>query len=259
MAADAHPGSDIQPGSLRLLKVFRAGELHGVKDVRVRYTGPAAGAFRPDPARVQALAEVHLVASIEEFALLLLRELAHPAGVTVEVSEDLWSRVVVPGPRGLVEAPRAFMRAGAFGWVAHAGRGSEGDVLRSGIEHLPLSHTGGGWPGVPGAPLLAELDARWEHGIVSPGFEERNDAVLQSLLEVHGRAVDAPPRGLLQEMAEAALRGHDFISSIELALRRPGSAGSARAKGATGEVYPIDDSVTLTERVTLSRDSAPPA
>ncbi len=228
-----------------LLKVFRDGGLHTVKEIQVSAlaTGDFDCAFLDGDNRttvptdtikntIYALAREHLTSSgIEDFGLTLARHYLdkYPsfAGITIELQEKPWARLEIGG----ASHPHAFQRTGDGLSTAliRATRTAPFEVT-SGIQELEiLKSTGSGFVGFPKCEfttlpevtdriMATRLSATWRFASPPPSFEAASAAVRAAFLEVFATRYSRAVQETLFQMATLALEKVPEIDTVSLRL-----------------------------------------
>jgi urate oxidase len=228
---------------VRVLKVFRRGARHDLKEVEVAVTllGNFSTAYtRGDNSRVVptdtmkntvlALAQDFLGAEIEGFGLALgrhfLRSYPQVREARLRLRERSWERLA-PGGRPHSHSFREHGRAVPFTEVVCTRRGS---VVTSGIEELLiLKSTGSGFEGYPKDEfttlaetrdriLATNLTAAWQFRRAPASYAAANARVLDAMLGVFARNYSPSVQATLYQMAEAALRAVPAVGQVRLSM-----------------------------------------
>jgi urate oxidase len=228
---------------VRLLKVFRAGERHTVKEleVSVRLQGDFESSYTSgDNSRVvltdtmkntvNVLAQDALGAETEHFAILLARHfLSHYSQVrraTIHIAERCWDRLAVDGVPHL----HSFTQARQARPTVRVAASADGVVVRSGIEDwLILKSAGSSFQGYPKDEwttlpetadriLATSLDAVWTWTGEPPDYQAANGAILEAMISPFALNHSPSVQTTLFQMGEAALRGCAEIGQIHLAM-----------------------------------------
>lgn len=231
-----------------LLKVFREGDIHTVKEIEVSAlaTGDFACAFLEGDNRttvptdtikntIYALAREHLTTSgIEDFGLRLARHYLdkYPSfhGVTIELQEKPWGRLDVSG----AAHPHAFQRSGDGISTAliRADRAGPPEIT-SGLKDFEiLKSTGSGFVGFPKCEyttlpevtdriMATRLCGTWTYAKgLAPGFDfnAANATVRAAFLEIFATRYSRAVQETLFQMATLALESVPELDSVSLRL-----------------------------------------
>lgn len=228
---------------VRLLKVFRRGDQHDIKelDVSVQLEGGFAAAYTDGDNRlvvptdtmkntIQVLAHEHLRAQLEPFGVTLAEHfLAKYPQVTraraVIVAVD-WRRLEV---NGRPHAHSFQSGEGARGFTRVDG--SRDNVrVESGIENLAiLKSAGSGFADFPRDEfttlaetndriLATRLTAAWVFERAPADYARANDLILAAMLKIFATNYSPSVQATLYQMAEGALGAVPEISRITLAM-----------------------------------------
>ncbi len=228
---------------VRVLKVFRHGERHEVKqaDVSVTLEGDFEASYtRGDNSLVvptdtlknivYALAKEKLADEIESFGLalgqLLLDRYPQVAQATVRVAEQRWDRITVDGQ------PHAHSFAGGGGArpFAVAVCARDGASVESGVEDLLLlKSAGSGFAGYAKDEmttlsetrdriLATNLSAAWHFASLPSSCAEPNRAALEAMLKVFATRYSPSVQATLFEMAQAALEAVPELDWVRLVM-----------------------------------------
>lgn len=222
---------------VRLVKVVRGPDEHGLRDLRVDIAlegdftpayrdGDNADLLATDTMRnaAYALAQEHLTGPAEAFALVLARHhLA--AGPTVEtarvrIAERPWARLT----------PHAFQRAAGGTRIAQVTASASGETVSAGIEDLVvLRTTGSGWAGfqrdalttlpeTDDRVLATEVTATWDYAPGKHDYDGLWTGVQAALLAAFADHYSPSVQFSLRHMGEAVLAAHPDVERISLVL-----------------------------------------
>ena len=228
---------------VRVLKVFRHGERHEVKelDVSVTLEGDFDASYtRADNSlvvptdtlknTVYALAMEKLGDEIEGFCLalgqLLLDRYPQVTQATVRLAEQRWERMTVDGQ------PHAHSFAGGGGArpFAVAVCARDGASVESGVEDLPLLKSAGSGfagyvkdelttlPETRDRILATTLTAGWHFARTPASYAQPNRAALEAMLKVFATRYSPSVQATLFEMARAALEAVPELDRVRLAM-----------------------------------------
>lgn len=228
---------------VRVLKVFRHGEHHEVKeaDVRVTLEGDFEAAYtRGDNSVVvptdtlknivYALAREKLGDELEAFGLalgqLLLDRYPRITQTTVRLAEQRWERLMVDGQ------PHTHSFAGGGGArpfaVVTCSRGETS--VESGVEDLLLLKSAGSGfagfvkdemttlPETRDRILATNLSAEWHFARTPASYAQPNRAALEAMLKVFATRYSPSVQATLFEMAQAALEAVPELDRVRLAM-----------------------------------------
>ena len=223
---------------MRVLKILRAGDTHAIKELSVAvslegdfetsYTaGDNSLVVATDTMKntVNALAQQHLGAENERFALLLARHFTakYPQvrTATVEASERVWARM---------DHPHAFAQAQQARPFARVTAGADGVKIESGLaDLLVLKSTDSGFEGFPRCEyttlpetrdriFATSLTATWTYAAEPPDFVLSNAAIVAAMLRPFAENYSPSVQTTLYQMGAAALAACAEISRIHLAM-----------------------------------------
>ena len=228
---------------VRVLKVFRHGDRHEVKEAEVSVT--LEGEFEASYTRgdnsqvvptdtlkntVYVLAKEKLGDEIETFGLalgkLLLDRYPQVSQATVRLAEQPWERMTVDGK----PHPHSFAgdgRARPFA-VAVCSRG--GASVESGVENLLLLKSAGSGfagyvkdemttlPETRDRILATNLSADWHFMRVPASYAQPNRAALDAMLKVFATRYSPSVQATLFEMAQAALEAVPELDRVRLVM-----------------------------------------
>lgn len=228
---------------VRVLKVFRNGPRHAVKEleVQVMLQGGFDASFTKADNRlvvatdsmkntVNVLAKKNLGAETEEFGLLLgghfLKTYRHVSQVEVSLTEHCWARI----PVGRKPHPHSFSEEGTARPFAKITSSRRGHLVESGIQDLfLLKTTSSGFedflrdefttlPETNDRVLATKLRAVWTY-LRKPGsYARTNKKILEAMLAVFAKNYSPSVQATLFQMGEAALKAAPSISRVHLAM-----------------------------------------
>jgi len=228
---------------VRLLKVFRHGEHHELKeaDVSVALEGDFESSFtQGDNSRVvptdtlkntvYALAKEKLGDELETFGLalgqLLLDRYPQITRATVRLAEQRWERMMVDGQ----PHAHSFIGGGRGRPFAVATCSRDGASVEAGVENLLiLKSAGSGFEGyvkekmttLPETRdriLATILTAEWHFASVPPNYAQPNRAALEAMLNIFATRYSPSVQATLFEMAQAALKAVPELDRVRLAM-----------------------------------------
>jgi urate oxidase len=228
---------------VRVLKIFRAGERHTVKelDVSVRLSGDFESSYTAgDNSRViltdtmkntvNVLAQDVLGPETERFGVALARHFLdrYPQvrRVSVKIWERRWERLSVAG----VPHSHSFRQAQQARATVHVTAAAGNLVVCSGIEDLLiLKSTGSSFKDYPKDEFttLPETDDRifatalaatWTWSGEPPDYPAANDAILAAMLAPFALEHSPSVQTSLFQMGEAALQACAEVAQIHLAM-----------------------------------------
>jgi len=228
---------------VRVLKVFRAGKIHSVKEltVQVMLQGDFDASFTQADNRlvvatdsmkntVNVLAKQKLGAETEPFGLALgghfLKTYRHVRRVEVNLTEHCWSKILAGGQ----PHAHSFLEKNAARPVARIVCTRDGNEIESGIEELLiLKTTASGFknfwrdefatlPETDDRIFATKLRAIWTYRQSPKRFSATNEKILHSLLAVFAKNHSPSVQATLFQMGEAALKLAPEISKIHLAM-----------------------------------------
>ena len=230
-----------------LLKVFREGDIHTVKEIEVSAlaSGDFDCAFLEGDNRttvptdtikntIYALARDHLTTDgIETFGLRLARHFLakYPSfhGITIELQEKPWGRLDVNG----TPHPHAFQRTGdGIGTALIRATRAGPPAVTSGLKDFEiLKSTGSGFIGFPKCEfttlpevtdriMATRLCATWHYASVSDGydFNDANAAVRASFLDKFANPYSRAVQETLFQMATLALEKVPELDTVTMRL-----------------------------------------
>ena len=228
---------------VRVLKVFRAGARHSIKelDVQLMLQGDFDVSFTRADNRlvvatdsmkntINALAKQKLGADAESFGLVLgehfLKTYKHVSRVEVCLAEHCWERIKV---RGRPHA-HSFNEGGAARPFAKIVCTHKGSVIGSGIKDLfILKTTASGFKNFlrDGFATLADTDDRilatkleavWTYRRRPGSFSRTNRKILDAMLAVFAKNFSPSVQATLFQMGEAALKTAPEISKVHIVM-----------------------------------------
>ena len=228
---------------IRVLKVFRAGKIHSLKelDVAVGLHGDFDASYTQADNRlvvatdsmkntVNIFAKKFLGAENEEFGLVLgqhfLKTYPQVSRVEITLSEHCWGRISVGGK----PHPHSFAEKGAARPTAKIVCTREDDSVEAGIEDLlVLKSTGSGLenflrdefttlPETSDRIFAAKLKAGWTYTKKPKSYSATNEKILNAMLAVFAKNFSPSVQVTLFEMGEAALKAAPEISKIHIAM-----------------------------------------
>ena len=228
---------------VRVLKVFRAGKIHSLKEleVQVMLQGDFDASFtRADNRLVVATDSIKNTVNVfakeklgrenELFGIALgehfLNTYPQVKRVEVSLSEHAWSRISVGGK------PHAhgFQAKGGGRPLAKIVSTAEGTGIESGIEDLLILKTTASafknflrdklttLPETDDRIFATKLKAGWTYKTRPGGYAKANKKVLDALLKVFAKNFSPSVQATLFQMGQAALRAVPEISKISIAL-----------------------------------------
>ena len=228
---------------VRVLKVFRAGKIHSLKelDVAVGLHGDFDASYTKSDNRlvvatdsikntVNVFAQKKLGPENEEFGLALgqhfLKTYPQVSRVEITLSEHCWNRISVGGK----SHAHSFAEKGAAKPTAKIVCTRQEDFVEAGIEDLlVLKTTGSGFenflrdefttlPETSDRIFATKLKAAWTYKKKPKSYSATNEKILNALLAVFAKNFSPSVQVTLFEMGEAALKVAPEISKIYLAM-----------------------------------------
>lgn len=228
---------------VRVLKVFRAGKIHSLKelDVQVMLQGDFDASYTKSDNRlvvatdsikntVNVFAKQKLGAETETFGVALgehfLKTYKHVSRVEVSLTEHCWNRISVGGK----PHAHSFLEKSAakpFAKIVCTGKGS---VVESGIEELfILKSTGSGFedflrnefttlPETSDRICATKLKATWTYTKKPKSYAKSNGKILDTMLAVFAKNFSPSVQVTLFQMGEAALKAAPEISKVHIAM-----------------------------------------
>ncbi len=229
---------------VRLVHIDRSTPVHQIKDVNVtsqligdfaatHYTGDNSAVIATDTQKntVYALARLHGVGPIEEFALRMARHFVdkYPqvSGSRQEVEEYSWNRITTSaaGPHD-----HAFSRGSAEVRTTVVSKHGADEVVISGLRELTvLKSTGSefhGFPQVEYTSLVETTDrilatavrARWRYLGVGHDWDKTFAGVRQVMLDRFAATHSLSLQQTLYAMGEGVLGAHSEIAEIRFSM-----------------------------------------
>jgi urate oxidase len=228
---------------VRVLKVFRAGGRHSVKEleVQVRLEGDFDASFTKADNRlvvatdsmkniINVLAKQKLGEETEEFGLTLaghfLKKYRQVSRVEIALAEHCWSRLAVGGE----PHAHSFSEGNAARPIAKIVATRQGSVVESGIEELLIMKTTASgfekfWrdefttlPEVGDRIFATKLRATWTYARKPRSYAKTNGKILAAMLAVFGKKFSPSVQRTLFQMGEAALKAGPQVSQIHIAM-----------------------------------------
>ena len=228
---------------VRLLKLFRHGQRHDIKEVEVsiELEGDFAAAYVHGDNRlvvptdtmkntVQALAHEHLAAQLEPFTATVARHflLRYPqvTQAKVEVAAVDWRPLQVDGR----PHEHSFLAGAGARCFARVAALREKMRIESGIENVRiLKSTGSGFAGFPRDEfttlaetqdriLATRLTSTWLFERAPADYTAANDSILAAMLKVFATQYSPSVQATLYQMADAALDAVPEIAEVTLAM-----------------------------------------
>jgi urate oxidase len=228
---------------VRVLKVFRNGPRHSVKelDMRVMLQGDFDASFTKADNRLVAatdsmkniingLAKQKLGADTESFGLVLgehfLKSYKHVSRVEVSLTEHCWGRINVKGK----PHAHSFSEKGAARPFAKVVCTRKESVVESGIEELfILKSAASGFenflrdefttlPETNDRILATKLEATWTYRRKPGSYSRTNKKILDAMLAVFANNFSPSVQVTLFQMGEAALKAAPEISKVHIAM-----------------------------------------
>jgi urate oxidase len=228
---------------VRVLKVFRAGKIHSLKEleVRVMLQGDFGASFRKADNRlvvatdsmkntVNVLAKKKLGTENEEFGTALaehfLKTYPQVSRVEIVLSEHCWNRISFGGK----PHAHSFAEKGAARPFAKIVSTRQKTEIESGIENLLiLKTTASGFenfvrdefttlPETGDRIFATKLKAAWVYAKPPKSFSTTNKKILDAILKVFANNFSPSVQATLFEMGGAALKTANEISKISIAM-----------------------------------------
>jgi urate oxidase len=228
---------------VRILKVFRAGKKHSVKelDVQVMLQGDFDAVYTKGDNRlvvatdsmkntVNVLAKQNLGLETETFGELLgkhfLKTYRQVSGVEVRLTEHCWDRITVHGK----PHAHSFTEKNAARPYAQIVATRKETMVESGIEDLLIMKTtASGFenflrdefttlPETGDRIFATKLKAAWEYRRKPKNYSATNAKVLDAMLAVFAKNHSVSVQATLFQMGEAALKTAPEISKISLTM-----------------------------------------
>ncbi len=228
---------------VRVLKVFRAGKRHSVKELEVQVMlqgGFAASFTRADNRLVVAtdsmkntvnvLAKLKLGSETENFGVTLgehfLETYRHVSRVDINLTEHCWSRI----PAGGKPQAHSFAEKSAARPFANIIATRKKTVVESGIEDLLIMKTtASGFenflrdafttlPETGDRIFATKLKAVWIYSRKPKSYSATNAKILEAMLMVFAKNYSPSVQATLFQMGGAALKAAREISRIHIAM-----------------------------------------
>lgn len=228
---------------VRLLKVFRAGKTHTIKELEVTtllqgdfessYTaGDNSKVVPTDTIKnaIHVLAKKHLADQIEEFAQIVGRHFLDRYEQTsiaeVAIAERQWQRLQIDEK----PHPHSFQRAAETESVTRVVSSPKSVVVQSGVRALTiLKSTESGFEGYPKCDLTTlpetadrilatSFSGTWTYRERPPSYTATNRTILDAMLKVFATRYSPSAQTTLFQMGEAALAACGSISQLDLAM-----------------------------------------
>jgi len=228
---------------VRVLKVFRNGSRHAVKEleVQVMLQGDFDASFTKADNRlvvatdsmkntVNVLAKQKLAAETEEFGLALgehfLKTYQHVSRVEITLTEHCWERIPVGGK----PHPHSFSEQGAARPFVKITCTRKGRLVESGIKDLLiLKTTASGFenflrdefttlPETNDRILATKMEAVWTYRRKPGSYPRTNKKILDAMLTMFAKNYSPSVQVTLFQMGEAALKTAPEISRVHIAL-----------------------------------------
>jgi urate oxidase len=228
---------------VRVLKVFRAGKIHSLKelDVQVMLQGNFDASYTKSDNRlvvatdsikntVHVLAKQKLGAETETFGVVLgehfLKTYRHVRRVEVGLTEHCWNRIFVGGK----PFAHSFLEKSAAKPFAQIVCTQKASVVASGIEELfLLKSTASAFenflrdefttlPETSDRICATKLKATWTFSKTPKSYAATNERILNAMLAVFAKNFSPSVQVTLFQMGEAALKATPQISKIHIAM-----------------------------------------
>jgi urate oxidase len=228
---------------VRVLKVFRAGKIHSIKelDVQVMLQGDFGASYTEADNRlvvatdsvkntINILAKQKLGFEMEAFGILLgehfLKTYRHVSQVEVSLIEHCWDRISVGGK----PHAHSFLEKSAAKPFAKLICTRKASIVESGIEELfVLKSTGSGFenflhdhfttlPETDDRICATKIKATWTFAKAPKSYAMTNERILNTLLAVFAENYSPSVQVTLFQMGEAALKAVKEISKIHIEM-----------------------------------------
>jgi urate oxidase len=228
---------------VRVLKVFRAGARHSIKelDVQLMLQGNFDASFTKADNRlvvatdsmkntINVFAKQKLGANVETFGLVLgehfLKTYKHVSRVEVSLTEHCWGRINVKGK----PHAHSFRETGASRPFAKIVCTRKASTVESGIKELfILKSTAAGFekflrdefttlPEADDRILATKLEAVWTYRRKPANYSRTNQKILDAMLAVFAKNFSPSVQVTLFQMGEAALKTAPEISKVHIAM-----------------------------------------
>ncbi len=228
---------------VRVLKVFRAGKIHSIKelDVQVMLQGDFGASYTKADNRlvvatdsvkntINILAKQKLGTEMEAFGIFLgghfLKTYRHVSRVEVGLTEHCWERISVGGK----PHTHSFLERSAARPFAKIVCTRKASIVESGIEELfVLKSTGSGFenflrdhfttlPETDDRICATKIKATWTFAKAPKSYATTNERIVNALLAVFAENYSPSVQVTLFQMGEAALKAAKEISKIQIAM-----------------------------------------
>jgi urate oxidase len=228
---------------VRVLKVFRAGKIHSIKelDVQVMLQGDFDASYTKSDNRlvvatdsikntVNVFAKQKLGAETESFSIVLgehfLKTYKHVSRAEISLTEHCWNRISVGGK----PHAHSFLEKGAARPFAKIIATRKETLVESGIEELfILKSTASGFknflrdefttlPETDDRICATKLKATWTYAKKPKSYSATNKKILDAMLAVFAKSFSPSVQATLFEMGETALKTAPEISKIHIAM-----------------------------------------
>jgi urate oxidase len=228
---------------VRVLKVFRAGKIHSIKelDVQVMLQGDFDASYTKADNRlvvatdsvkntINILAKKKLGPETETFGIVLgehfLKTYRHVSRVEVSLTEHCWDRIPVGGK----PHTHSFLEKSAAKPFAKIIATREIIEVQSGIEELfILKSTASGFgnflrdefttlPETSDRICATKLKATWTFAKAPKSYSMANERILNAMLAVFAENYSPSVQVTLFQMGEAALKAAPEVSKIHIAM-----------------------------------------
>lgn len=228
---------------VRVLKVFRAGKIHSIKelDVQVMLQGDFGASYTKADNRlvvatdsvkntINILAKQKLGTEMEAFGIFLgghfLKTYRHVSRVEVGLTEHCWERISVGGK----PHTHSFLERSAARPFAKIVCTRKASIVESGIEELfVLKSTGSGFenflrdhfttlPETDDRICATKIKATWTFAKSPKSYATTNERIVNALLAVFAENYSPSVQVTLFQMGEAALKAAKEISKIQIAM-----------------------------------------
>lgn len=228
---------------MRVLKVFRAGKIHSLKEleVQVMLQGDFGASFTKADNRlvvatdsmkntVNIFAKEKLGAENEEFGItlgrLFLKTYPQVSRAEISLVEHCWNRISIGGKAHA----HSFSEKSAAKPIAKIVCTKKENLIESGIEDLLiLKTTGSGFenfvcdrfttlPETGDRIFATKLKATWTYGRKPKSYSNTNGKILDAMVKVFAGNYSSSAQATLFQMGEAALKAAPEISKISIAM-----------------------------------------
>ena len=228
---------------VRLTKIVRQGHNHNIKELNINIqvegefeptflTGDNSPVVATDSMKntVYVLAAKNEFDSIEKFAGILaehfIKTYKHVSGVTIEIEEDLWQRVMIAGKAH----PHAFFGAGGEKRWCQVRADRKGAIVSSGIRDLRVVKTTSSefrgfirdeyttLPEVRDRIFGTTIASTWVFDKADYDFNRCYEKIRSAIIEVFATHYSLSVQQTLYEAAQMALDRCTFVQSINLTM-----------------------------------------